>query len=141
MDVAIIRKRLKTEIDHARRAAAERRERAKAVTRTYEQFLSDIAIPAFRQMATVLRAEGIPFEVQTPSSGVRLVSDRDREDIIELELDTTQDPPQLVVRSSRTWGGQVTQRERAVKERTPVDRITEEDLFERLFEEIRAWLG
>lgn len=141
MDVAIIRKRLKTEIEHARRDAAERRERAKAVTRTYDQFLSDIAIPAFRQMATVLRAEGIPFEVQTPSSGVRLVSDRDRDDIIELELDTTQDPPQLIVRSSRAWGGQVTQRERAVKERTPVERITEDDLFERLFEEIRAWLG
>jgi hypothetical protein len=141
MDVALIRKRVKTEIDQARRAGSERRERARTATRAYEQFLADVAIPAFRQMATVLRAEGIPFEVQTPSDGVRLVSDRDRDDIIALELDTTQDPPQMIVRASRTWAGHVTERERAVKDGTSIERITEDDLFERLFEELRPWLG
>ena len=141
MDVALIRKRLKTEIEQARRAAAERRERAKVATRAYEQFLDEIAIPAFRQVATVLRAEGIPFEVQTPSGGVRLVSDRSRDDGISLELDESQDPPAVLVSATRTWGSRVTQTERAVKERTPVERITEEDLLERLFQELRPWLG
>ena len=141
MDVAFIRKRLKTEIEQARRAAAERRERAKTSSRAYEQFLSDVAIPAFRQMATVLRAEGIPFEVQTPSGGVKLVSDRNRDDGIALELDETQDPPQMMLTSSRTWGSRVLQNERAVKDRTTIDRVTEDDLFERLFDELRPWLG
>ena len=141
MDVAIIRKRLKSEIEQARRGAAERRERTKAATRAYEQFLDETAIPVFRQLATVLRSEGLPFEVQTPGGGVRLVSDRARDDQISLELDTTQDPPQMMLSSWRSWGGRVLQTERAVKERTPVERITEEDLFERLVDELRPWLS
>jgi hypothetical protein len=141
MDVAIIRKRLKTEIEQARRSSAERRERAKTTTRAYEEFLTNIAIPAFRQMATVLRAEGIPFEVQTPSNGVRLVPDRGRDEGISLDLDVTQDPPQLMLSSTRIWGSRVLQSERAVKERTALERVTEDDLFDRLFEEVRPWLG
>jgi hypothetical protein len=141
MDVALIRKRLKTEIEQARRSAAERRERARNTTRAYEQFLDDIATPVFRQMATVLRAEGIPVEVQTPSGGVRLVSDRNRDDAISLELDATQDPPQVMLSSVRTWGSRVVQNERALKERTPVEHITDADVLDRLFDEIRPWLG
>ena len=141
MDVAIIRKRLKGEIEAARRGAAERRERAKQATRAYDQFLTEIAIPACRQLATVLRAEGIPFEVQTPSGGVRLVSDRNRDDVISVELDATQDPPAVMLNSTRAWGSRVIQSERAVKERTAIDRLTEDDLFDRLFEELRPWLG
>jgi hypothetical protein len=141
MDVAVIRKRLKSEIEQARRTAAERRERAKTATRAYEQFLAEVAIPTFRQMATVLRAEGIPFEVQTPSGGVRLVPERSRDDGIALELDPTQDPPQLIVSSTRTWGRRVIQNERAVKDKTAIERITEDDLFDRLFDEVRPWLG
>lgn len=141
MDVALIRKRLKTEIDQARRTAAERRERAKAVTRAYESFLEEIAVPTFRQLANVLRAEGLPFEVQTPLNGVRLVSDSSRDDVLALELDTTQDPPQVMINAMRTRGSRVLQTERAVKERTAVDRITEEDLLERVLEELRPWLA
>ena len=107
----------------------------------YETFLDGIAIPTFRQMATVLRAEGILFEVQTPTAGVRLVSDRNRDDRIELELDDTQDPPQLMVSSTRHWGSRMVRNEHAIKPRTPVEQITEDDLFERLFEELRPWLG
>ena len=131
MDVALIRKRLKLEIDHARRAAHERRERARAARAAYEQFLGGVAVPIFRQLAIALRAEGIPCEVQTPSGGVRLVSDRNRDDVIALELDETQDPPVLLLNTTRTWGSRVLQSERAVKDRTAIDRVTEEDLLER----------
>jgi hypothetical protein len=141
MDVALIRKRLKTEIDQARRTAAERRERSKTATRAYETFLEEIAVPTFRQIANVLRAEGIPFEVQTPLGGVRLVSDRSRDDAISLELDTTQDPPQLMLSSMRTWGGRVLQTERAVKERTAIELITQDDVLDRVIEELRPWLA
>jgi hypothetical protein len=141
MDVAIIRKRLKSEIEQARRAAAERRERAKTTARAYEQFLEEVAVPTFRQVANVLRAEGIPFEVQTPSGGVRLVPERSRDVGVGLELDSTQDPPQVMLSSTRTWGGRVVQTERAVKDRTAVELITAEDLLESLIEEVRPWLG
>jgi hypothetical protein len=140
-DVALVRKRLKTEIEQARRVAAERRERSKSATRAYEIFLEGIAIPAFRQVATVLRAEGIPFEVQTPSGGVRLVSDRNRDDGLGLELDGAEDPPQVVLASTRTWGSRVVRNERPIKDRTAIDRLTEDDLLERVFEELRPWLG
>lgn len=141
MDVALIRKRLKTEIDQARRTAAERRERSKSATRAYETFLDEIAIPTFRQIANVLRAEGIPFELQTPSDGVRLVSDRNRDDVISLELDATEDPPQVMVSALRSWGSRVLRTERAVKDRTSIERLTEEDVLERVLEDLRPWLA
>ena len=140
-DIALIRKRLRTEIDQARRTSAERRDRAKAAARAYETFLETIAIPTFRQLATVLRAEGIVFEVQTPSQSVRLVSDRNRDDAITLELDETHDPPQVTLASTRTRGSRVVQNEGAVKERTAIDKLTEDDLIERVIEEMRPWLG
>jgi hypothetical protein len=141
MDVALIRKRLKTEIDQARRTAAERRERSKTATRAYATFLEEIAVPTFRQVANILRAEGIPFEIQTPLDGVRLVSDRSRDDVIALELDATQDPPQVMLSSMRTWGSRVLQTERAVHERTAIELITPEDVLDRLLEELRPWLA
>jgi hypothetical protein len=140
-DIGLIRKRLRTEIDQARRSAAERRERSTAASRAYQAFLDDIATPAFRQMATVLRAEGILFEMQTPSGAVRLVADRSRDDVIQLELDESQDPPQALLISTRNRGSRMIRTERAVKERAAIDKITEDDLIERLFDEIRPWLG
>ena len=140
-DVGLIRKRLRTEMESARRLAAERRERTSAATRAYESFLTEIAVPAFRSIANVLRSEGIQFEVQTPSDGVRLVSDRNRDDVIELELDTTLDPPQPMLVTTQSRGSRILRTERAVKGRTAIDKITEDDLLERLIEEIRPWLG
>jgi hypothetical protein len=140
MDVAIVRKRLKSEMERARRGAAERRERARTAARAYDQFLDTIAIPGFRQLATVLRAEGIPFEVQTPLGGVRLVSDRARDDSIGIELDATPDPPQVMMTSSHTWGSRVVRSERVVNDRRAIEQISEEDLFELLFAELRPWL-
>ena len=44
--------------------------------RAYEAFLNQRAIPIFRQVANILRAEGFLFTVFTPAGGVRLMSDR-----------------------------------------------------------------
>lgn len=140
-DVAVIRKRVRAEIEQARRTAAERRERARAAERAYDTFLEETAIPLFRQLATVLRSEGLAFEVQTPSGGVRLVSERNRDDGIALELDASQDPPAPLLSSSRTWGSRTIRTEKAVKERTAIDLITEDILLDRLLDELRPWLG
>jgi hypothetical protein len=140
-DVGLIRKRLRFEIDAARRASAERRARTAAATSAYEQFLAMSAVPVFRQIANVLRAEGIPFEVQTPGQGVRLVSDRDRDDVIEIELDTTADPPQPTLISTRTRGSRVVRSESPIKPGAAIETLTEDDLIERLMQELRPWLG
>lgn len=139
-DVAQLRKRLKNEIEQARRTAAERRERGRAARRSYDTFVETIATPLFRQVANVLKAEGMTWEVQTPAEGVRLVADRHRDDVIALELDDTQDPPQPMLTAVRRWGSRSLRRERPVKERTAIDQLTEEDLLDRLFEELRPWL-
>jgi hypothetical protein len=127
-------------MDAARRAAAARRERTATAARAFDSFLNDRAIPAFRAMANVLRAEGLPFEAQTPSGAVRLVSDRNRDDVIALSLDDSQDPPQPLLVSTRTRGSRMIRTERPVKEGAEVDGITEDDLIERLIEELRPWL-
>ncbi len=140
-DAGLLRKRLKSEIEGARRTAAERRQRATVATQAYETFLADVAIPAFRSLANVLRAEGILFSIQTPSGGVRMVSERNRDDLIELELDATVDPPQPMLVTRQARGSRMLRTERAVKERTAIDQITEDELLERLIEEVRPWLG
>ena len=141
VDVGLLRKRVRSEIEAAKRTSAERKERAAAATRAYDAFLTNIAVPAFRSLATVLRAEGILFEVQTASRGVRLASDRSRDDGIELELDDTVDPPVPMLVTTRSRGSRSLRTERAVKERIAIDKITEEDLLERLLDDLRPWLG
>lgn len=124
----------------ARDEAAARRERAAAATRAYDAFLDEIAVPAFRQLATVLKAEGLHFEVQTPSGGVRLVSERGR-DAIELELDTALDPPQPILVSSYARGSRTLRAEGPVKDGAAIHEISEDDLLERLIVELEPWLG
>lgn len=140
-DVGLLRKRIRNEIDAARRAAATRRERAAAATRAYEQFLANVAIPAFRAMSTVLRAEGLQFETITPSGGVRLVSDRNRDDVIELELDTSVDPPQPLLITTQTRGSRILRTEKFVKEGSPIEDISEDALIELLIEQMKPWFG
>jgi hypothetical protein len=139
-DVGVIRKRVRFAIDAARRDEAERRGRSAEAIKVYEFFLESAATPAFRTLANVLRAEGLAFDVMTPSGGVRLTSDRNRDDAIELELDATQDPPQPIVTITRSRGSRVLRRERSVKEGVPLAQLTEDDVVEMLIEELRPWL-
>jgi hypothetical protein len=140
-DPGQLRKRLRSAIDSARRASVARRERAAAATREYEEFLDTRAVPAFRAMANVLRAEGIPFEVMTPSGGVRLVADKNRDNLIELELDSTLDPPQPLLITVQSRGSRVLRTERLVKEGSPISQISEDDVIELLMEQVKPWLG
>lgn len=139
-DVALIRKRIQTEIEKARRDQAERRARTAEVTRAYEQFLETAVVPAFRMFANVLKSEGFGFEVMTPAGGVRMQSERHREDAIEMELDTTADPPTPLVRITRVRGSRIIQSDRGIKGSTPLVQLTENDVIEMLIEELRPWL-
>ena len=139
-DVALLRKRVRGAIDAGRRTAAERRERSAHAGRAYETFLNDVAIPAFRQLANVLRSEGLLFDVQTPAGGVSLASDRSRDDRLELELDSTTDPPTPMLIVSRHRGSRLLRTERTVKTGGTIESITEDELIDRVIEELRPWL-
>ena len=136
MEVSDVRRRLLQTIDRARRAAAERRGRADAAAQSYEAVLENVATPVFRMFVTALRAEGHPFAVHTPAGGLRLASDRSAEDYIELALDTTIDPPAAIARVSRSRGHRVISTEREIREKTAIERLTEEDVLEFLLGEI-----
>ena len=139
-DVGEVRKRIRAEIEKAKRDQAERRTRVAEATRAYEEFLETAAIPVFRMFANVLKAEGLHFEVMTPAGGVRLQSERNRDDAIEMELDPTADPPQPLVTVTRARGSRVVQSDRSIKGSNPLVQLSEHDVIEMLIEELRPWL-
>ena len=139
-DVAMVRKRVRAAIEQARRDQADRRGRAAEAQKAYDTFLDTAAIPVFRMIANVLKSEGLHFEVMTPAGGVRLQSERQRDDAIEMELDTTADPPQPLVTVTRTRGSRVIQSDRSIKGSNPLVQLTEDDVVEMLLEELRPWL-
>ena len=133
-DVAIVRKRVRAAIEQARRDQADRRGRVAEAQQKYDEFLASAAIPAFRMIANVLKSEGLNFEVMTPAGGVRLQSERSREDAIEMELDTTADPPQPLVTVTRVRGSRVAQSDRSIKGSNPLVHLTEDDVIEMLLD-------
>jgi hypothetical protein len=140
-DVAQIRKRIQRAIEHARREATDRRARVHEAQRAFDEFLETRAIPAFRSVAIVLKAEGLAWEVMTPSGEVRLVPDRKRDESIALTFDSTAEPPQPMVSITRGRGGRMLHAERPVKAGTPASAaLTEDDVVEMLVEELRPWL-
>ena len=110
--------------------------------RAYDEFLETRAIPAFRSVAIVLKAEGLVWEVMTPSGEVRLVPDRRRDESIALSFDATAEPPQPLVSITRGRGSRTLHAERPIKAGTPASSaLTEDDVVDMLVEELRPWLG
>jgi hypothetical protein len=112
MEISAVRQRLNETIERAKRRAAERRARADEAGRAYDRFLEHTAVPLFRQLVNVLRADGYQFSLFTPSGSVRLMSDRHAEDFIEVLLDTAGDHPFVVGHTSRSRGRRVDESER-----------------------------
>jgi hypothetical protein len=136
MEISDVRRRLRQAIEQARRASEERRVRHDEGARAYDRFLTTVATPVFKLVATSLKAEGYPFRVSTPAAAVRLGSDNANDDYIELTLDTTGDEPEVVGRVSRGRGRRLIRSERPLREGSPIDAITEDDVLEFLADEI-----
>lgn len=136
MDVAEVRRRLRGAMANARTVAAERRARSDAAARDYGQFLTERAVPLFHSFANALVAEGFRFKVFTPAGTVRLASESGGEDYIELSLDATSDPPQVLGRSSRGRGRRLVMSERPLTEGSEIASLTEDDVMNYLVEEI-----
>ena len=140
MEISHVRKQLKIAIDQARERAQQRRQRGGEAERAFATFLETVATPVIRQVANALKAEGYAFTVFTPGGGLRLASDRARDDYIEFALDTDGDRPQVVVRSSQTRGSRTIEDERPLKKGTPIEAITEGDVLELLLDVMEPWL-
>jgi hypothetical protein len=137
METSEIRKRLNQTIERAKRQAAERRTRSDEAGRAFDTFLSTTAVPLFRQVANILRADGYQFNVFTPSGSVRLMSDRTAEDFIELVLDTAGETPQVIAHASHSRGRRVLESERAIG--APGE-LTEETVLTYLLKELEAFV-
>jgi hypothetical protein len=137
MQISDVRKRLLQTIDRAKQHAAERRARNDEATRAFGPFLDTIAVPMVRQVAQALRAEGHLFNVFTPSTSVRLMSDRSAEDFIELVLDTSGDEPSVVGHTSRSRGHRVLESEQTLG--APGE-LSEEDVLEFLLRALEPLL-
>jgi hypothetical protein len=140
LEVSHVRKRLTAAIDRLRKGSQERRERAAATERAYDTFLADVAVPIMRMLASALKADGYPFTVNTPGGSVRLASDKGRDDYIELALDASADPPEVlgVIRYAR--GSRTVSEERPVKPGASPQAITEDDVLEFLLKALEPWL-
>lgn len=139
METSDVRKRVREAVDRAKRAAADHRTRTDEAESEYERFLERIAIPLFRQIANVLRADNHMFTVFTPGGSVRLMSDRSGDDYIELTLETSGPNPQVVVHSSRRRGGGVTESEAPIGG-GPVRDLTEEDVLTSVLRELEPFV-
>jgi hypothetical protein len=140
IEISELRKRVRAAIEKSRRAAADRRARVDAATGAYATFLEDKAGPLAHMLANALRAEGYNFTVFTPSGSVRLSSAKSGDDFLEFALDTAPSEPAVMLRVNRSRGRRVVQHERAVREHTPVDKLTEEDVLNALLQEIAPFV-
>ena len=95
----------------------------------YDTFLATVAIPLTRQVANALKAEGVSFTVSTPQSGLRLASDKGRDDYVEFALDATGDAPVVVGRVRRTRGSRTIEDERPVGGGKPPGSLTDDDVL------------
>ncbi|MBI3402823.1 MAG: hypothetical protein HY048_15510 [Acidobacteria bacterium] len=137
METSDVRKQVLRAIEQARRRVADRRARNDAAGTAFDAFLKSTAVPLVRQIANVLKAEGIAFTVFTPSSCVRMMSDRSTEDFIEVSLETDGETPQVVCRTSRNRGSRVVQSERAIG---APEEITESALLEFLMSALEPYV-
>lgn len=140
MEVSLVRNRLKRAIDAARERSQHQRQRTTAAETAYATFLENVATPVMRQVANALKVESYAFTVFTPGGGLRLAADRGRDDYIELALDVTSDPPQVVGRISHARGSRTLDEERPVKPGAAPETLTEDDVLTFLLDALQPWL-
>jgi hypothetical protein len=132
VDVSEVRRRLRQTIDSVRRDAAARRLAADQASADYEGFLNEVAGPVFRHMASALKAEGFPFTLFTPASGLRLASERSGGDFIEIGLETSHTRVTVVGRTSISRGSRLVTHEQPIREGASIRDLTAEDVLEYL---------
>lgn len=140
MEVSEVRKQLMHAIDRAKARSQQQRQHAAEAERAYAAFLEDVATPTTRMMANVLKAEGYPFTLSTPSGGLRLASDRGRDDYVEFALQTNGDRSVVVGRIRYTRGSRTLEDERPIKADTSPQDLSDTDVLAFLVSALEPWL-
>ena len=136
METGDVSRRLKIAMDAARAEASARRAQDARASTAYEALLANVAVPLARQLAGALKAEGLTFTVFTPAGGLRLASDRHRDDFIELALEPGPSGPEVVGRVSHARGSRTLAETMPIKDGASPDALTEEDVLAFLVSEI-----
>jgi hypothetical protein len=124
-----VRKRLRQAIETAKRDAAARRAALGDVQKAYDVFLEERATPVLRQVASALKAEGHVFQVLTPAGTVRLQSDREADDFLEIALDVKDGVPIVIGRVSRVQGSQLQTAEQPIRGQLRASDLADEDVL------------
>jgi hypothetical protein len=135
MDPSEIRRRVRQILDKERHQAAAHREHAQRTSQAFDNVLPGAAA-MWKQVASVLKAEGHGFSVHTPAGVLRLVSDRSPDDFIEVTVDAARRPSAVVVRTRLTRGSVLIDRESVVVEGGAVHTLGEDRLLDVLLEEL-----
>ncbi len=130
MEVAELRRQILHEIDRARIEVAQRRQVGDTAHAAYARFIVDVAGPLVRQTVSVLRAEGLAFQAQTPAGSARIASDQSADDFVEFVLDTSVRPPRVLGRSSIAISRHnVVVEETPIAPDTPIGQLSDADLL------------
>jgi len=129
LEAGEVRKRLRHTIEAAKRDAAARRTAMGEVQAAYDTFLEDHAVPVLRQVASALKAEGHVFQVLTPAGTARLVSDRTKDDYLEVVLDGARKAPEVIGRANRVRGSELIADEQPIRANARVSDLTDEDVL------------
>jgi len=140
VEVSEVRRQLMHAIDRAKARAQQKRQRAADAERAYAAFLEDIATPTTRMLANALKAEGYQFTVSTPSGGLRLASDRGRDDYVEFALDNAGEPATVIGRRRHTRGSRTLEDERPVKVGAMPQDVSDADVLAFLVDALEPWL-
>ena len=130
METGEVRRRVRRTVDDARARARRRRRDVAAAEEEGERALRAVAAPLFRTVASALKAEGYRFAVETPAGAVRLSPGGASEDVIEIALDTTRDPPALMGRTACARGRLLLRDERVVAEHPALGDLAPEALLD-----------
>ena len=140
METGDVSRRLKIARETAQAQAAERRARDARATAAYDLFLENVAGPVVRQLANVLKVEGLAFTLFTPAGGLRLASDRNRHDFIELALERGAADLQVVGHISHERGSRTVAETLPVKDGVGPEALTDDDVLSFLLRALRPWL-
>jgi len=144
VETSSVRQAVLSLLHQIKRPASDRREDRRAQTdeaaREYEAFLRGIAVPLFKQVADVLRAEGHQVDVFTPGRSVQLAFPRGNDNYIEVVLDTNGAAPKLLGRASHSRNGDVTQTELVLNATANIKTLTDEDLLGFVLSELEPFV-
>jgi hypothetical protein len=137
MEISEVKRHLSERIERAKRAAVDRRTKVDEASRELS-FLEQLPSPCSGRLPT-FQVQGYSFDVFTPGGSVRLMSETNADDFIEITLDTTGEDPIVMGRSRRGRGRRVLESERPVAEGL-VRNLTEQQVLGFLLKELEPFV-